>query len=148
MASNIVDSGLLGPVIALNGWTFVMETWMYATRLPVFTRLKIADNNTLTKTEIDAKVPASVRWKADNYNHLFEQPTQFYAVTLALALARGGHDKTDVALAWSYVGLRVLHSLVQCTTNNIPRRFLLFLTSSGVLAWMTTRAAKLLLAKA
>lgn len=34
MALNIAHSALLGPVIGLNAWTFVMEVWMYAQRLP------------------------------------------------------------------------------------------------------------------
>ncbi|KAL2847531.1 membrane-associated, eicosanoid/glutathione metabolism protein [Aspergillus pseudoustus] len=138
---------LLRPVIALNGWTFLMEAWMYATRLPVFMRLKISDDNTRTRAEIDRLTPAPVRWKADNYNHLFEQPTQFYAIALALAIARRatgeGDNAADVKLAWAYVGLRVLHSLVHASSNNIPRRFAVFVLSSGVLAALGVRAARL-----
>jgi MAPEG family len=47
-----------------------------------------------------------VRWKADNYNNLMEQPTLFYAVTLALALLGAG-EGLNTGLAWLYVGLRV-----------------------------------------
>ena len=122
---------------------------MYATRLPVFARLNIAADNTLTRSQIEAKTPAPVRWIADNYNHLMEQPTNFYAVTLALAILKGGKDEaTEVKLAWAYVALRVLHSFIQATTNNITRRFLVFITSSGVLGTLTFRAAKALLEQA
>lgn len=139
-------SGLLAPVVALNGWTFAMEVWMYATRLPVFTRLNIAGDNTLTRSQIEEKTPAPVRWVADNYNHLLEQPTQFYAVALALAIIKAGQDETaEVKLAWAYVALRVVHSLIQATSNNITRRFTVFAVSSGVLGTMTFRAAKALL---
>lgn len=139
-------SGLLAPVVALNSWTFVMETWMYATRLPVFHRLGITKDNTQTRQQMEERTPANVRWKADNYNHLLEQPTQFYAIALATAIAKGGDDEgLDVALAWTYVGLRVVHSLVQCSTNNIRRRFLVFATSSLVLAGMTVRAASVVI---
>ena len=145
MASSLTASGLLAPVIALNGWTLTMEIWMYATRLPVFTSLNITGDNTLTRAQIDEKVPAPVRWIADNYNHLMEQPTNFYAVTLALAILKAGKEEAaDVKLAWAYVALRVLHSFIQATTNNIPRRFVVFLTSSGVLGTLTFRAAKAL----
>ncbi|KAL3478485.1 membrane-associated, eicosanoid/glutathione metabolism protein [Aspergillus californicus] len=142
--SSIHIPGLLRPVIALNGWTFVMELWMYATRIPVYGRLKVADDNTTTKTQLDAMTPAPVRWKADNYNHLFEQPTQFYAVALALAVARHGEDNAvDMNLAWAYVGTRLIHSLVHATTNNIRVRFTVFIVSSGILAALTGRAALL-----
>lgn len=142
--SSVHIPGLLRPVIALNGWTFIVEIWMYATRLPVFSRIKEASDPSTLRSEIDKRTPASVRWKADNYNHLLEQPTQFYAIALALAIARyGADDPLDMKLAWGYVGVRVLHSLIQCTTNTIMLRFPVFLVSSGILATMTGRAALL-----
>ncbi|KAL2819065.1 membrane-associated, eicosanoid/glutathione metabolism protein [Aspergillus cavernicola] len=142
--SSIHIPGLLRPIIALNGWTFVMEIWMYATRIPVFQHLKEAGDPSSTRSELEAKTPPSVRWKADNFNHLFEQPTQFYAVALALAIARRGEDNPmDVTLAWGYVGARILHSLIQSTSNKIMVRFGVFLISSGILAVMTGRAALL-----
>ncbi|WP_366524587.1 MAPEG family protein [Nannocystis sp.] len=81
-----------------------------------------------------------MRWKADNYNHLFEQPTLFYAVAIVLALVTRDAG-TDAMLAWTYVAVRVLHSLVQATINKIEVRFALFFVSSLVLAVMTARAA-------
>ncbi|KAL4928057.1 MAPEG family protein [Aspergillus undulatus] len=142
--SSIHIPGLLQPVIALNGWTFVQEIWMYATRLPIYGRIKEATDPSIPRSQIDAQTPPSVRWKADNYNHLFEQPTQFYAVALALAIARHGADNPlDIKLAWTYVGLRVVHSLIQSTTNKILLRFGVFLTSSAVLALLTARTALL-----
>jgi len=143
--SSLRTSALLAPVIALNGWTLAMEIWMFATRIPALQRLKAASDSTTTMEQIHAKVPAPVRWKADNYNNLMQQPTQFYAVALVLAIARAGRDEAaDVKLAWAYVALRILHSLVHCTTNIVPRRFTLFAASSAVLAVMTARAAQLL----
>lgn len=88
--------------------------------------------------------PASVRWKADNFSNLFEQPTQFYAVAAVLAIAGGG--KTDARLAWAYVAARIAHSLSHCTTNNVVRRFAFYLISSGLVAVLTGRAALLLAA--
>ncbi|KAK2761332.1 hypothetical protein FQN54_001854 [Arachnomyces sp. PD_36] len=148
--STITASGLLGPVVALNGWTFVVELWMYATRIPAFNKYKVSLDGTQTLEQMNAKIPPSVRWKADNYNHLTEQPTQFYAVALALAIihgTRGTSDALDTKLAWAYVGARVVHSLIQCTTNVVMRRFGVFALSSGILAGMTARAASLLWSK-
>ena len=141
MTSFLPTSNLLGPVIALNGWAFVMEAWMYATRMPAYRKIDL--KNTLTKAQLEEQTPAPVRWKADNYNHLMEQPTQFYAIALLLAIARGGkNDRIDAYLAWGYVGVRVVHSFVQVTTNHIMRRFGVFLVSSSLIAAMTFRAAK------
>jgi hypothetical protein len=86
-------------------------------------------------------LPPPVRWKADNYNHLMEQPTLFYAVVLALVLAGGGSG-AEVALAWAYTGLRVVHSLVQALVNRIEVRFVLFILSSLALIGLIVSAAQ------
>jgi hypothetical protein len=86
-------------------------------------------------------LPASVRWKADNYNHLMEQPTVFYAVALSLALLGQG-DGINLTLAWAYVGIRVVHSLLQALINKIELRFVLFALSSLVLIGLTVNALR------
>ena len=133
-------SALLAPVIALVLWTFVMWGWMYWTRIPAILRLRMRlDPNAPRGAQMN-ELPPEVRWKADNYNHLFEQPTLFYAVALVLALTR---DTSNFALglAWIYVALRVVHSVWQATVNVIPIRFYLFSASSIVLFALTLRAA-------
>lgn len=76
-------------------------------------------------------------------SHLMEQPTQYYATALTLAML-GANDSTTVGLAWTYTGLRVVHSLVQATVNHIPTRFGLFALSSFTLLGMTAKAVTLL----
>ena len=86
-----------------------------------------------------------VQWKAHNYNHLMEQPTLFYAIALSLALLGGGAWQLNVLLAWAYVGLRILHSLIQATTNVVRWRFLIFSLASLALLALTLHAAMILL---
>ncbi|KAJ5594586.1 uncharacterized protein N7459_000794 [Penicillium hispanicum] len=136
-------SGLLGPVVALNAWTIAAEVWMYSALIPAINQIGTVDKHT-SKAQLDMKLPATVRWKRDNYNHLLEQPTQFYAIALTLAVARGASDeKLDVLLAWGYVGARIAHSLVQSMRNHLMARFGLFVVSSSLLAVMMGRAAML-----
>jgi hypothetical protein len=85
-----------------------------------------------------AQLPPHVRWKADNYNHLMEMPTLFYAIAIVMALS-GGATASDALIAWAYVGLRVIHSVLQATVNKIEVRFSLFLLSSIVLIVLTVR---------
>ena len=134
----MVEKALLLPVVALVAWTMVMWAWMYVTRIPAIRSAKMKLDPHAPRAEQMASLPAHVRWKADNYNHLMEQPTQFYAVTIALALAGGA--AVDVYLAWAYVGLRVIHSVFQSTVNKIEVRFTLFALSSFVLIGLTVRA--------
>jgi hypothetical protein len=135
-----MHSNLLAPVIALVLWTFVMCAWLYATRIPAMVRLKIEYDPNQPPDAFQAKMPPSVRWKADNYNHLMEQPTLFYAVALTLALL-GADAGLNLILAWLYVGLRVVHSLVQATANIILLRFTIFMIATLVLLALSLRAA-------
>lgn len=131
---------MLAPTIALVLWTFVIWTFMYATRIPAIVSSKMVLDPNAPRGEQMATLPAAVRWKADNYNHLMEQPTLFYAVTLTLAILHD-HSSVSVALAWAYVVGRVVHSLVQTLVNKIELRFGLFVISSLVLLALTIRAA-------
>jgi hypothetical protein len=114
--------------------------WLYATRIPAITKAKIVFDPTQPAATFHAQLPAQVRWKADNYDHLLQQPTLFYAVALVLALVGAG-DRLNIGLAWLYVGLRVVHSLVQATINVILVRFGVFAVATLVLLAMTIRAA-------
>ena len=124
-------SPILAPVVALVAWTMVMFVWMYATRLPAMRRAGISLKNRVgTRGEhLKGVVPDEVNWKAHNYNHLMEQPTLFYALCGALALMDAVRPAV-LWLAWAYVVLRVLHSLVQATVNIVRYRLLLFTLSS------------------
>jgi hypothetical protein len=135
-----MHSPLLAPAMTLVLWTFVMWAWLYATRIPAMMRLKVAYDPRRPVEEFQARLPPEVRWKADNYNHLMEQPTLFYAVSLALALL-GASDTWDSALAWAYVVLRIIHSLVQATVNRILLRFAIFMVASLALLALSVRAA-------
>jgi hypothetical protein len=131
---------ILQPVVALVLWSFVMWAWLYATRIPAVRAAKAPMPPEMTAADLNAVLPPHVRWKADNYNHLMEQPTLFYAVTLVLALA-GAADGLNVLLAWAYVALRIVHSLVQALANVILVRFGVFIVASLVLLALAVRAA-------
>lgn len=139
-----VSSPILAPIVALVAWTMVMWLWMYVTRIPAMSKMRMRLDPDAPRGEQMNQLPASVRWKADNYNHLMEQPTLFYAICLTLALLGLG-DGSNLTLAWVYVGLRVLHSLVQVLINRIEVRFALFILGSLALIGLTFNAARALL---
>jgi len=136
---------IMTPMLALILWTFVIWFWMYATRLPAMRAARIDPRRIKRKSDIDA-LPVSVQQIADNFNHLHEQPTVFYALAIYSHLV-GVADPLNVALAWTYVGLRVVHSIIQCTVNFVPVRFLVFSASSLVLMVIATRNVFALLAR-
>jgi hypothetical protein len=138
-----MQASILTPTLALLGWTFVMWFWLYATRLPAMRAARIDPARIKRKSDLDP-LPVSVQQIADNYNHLHEQPTIFYALAVYSHLA-GVADPLNVGLAWSYVGIRIVHSLIQCTVNFVPVRFLVFTAGSLVLMVIAGRNALALL---
>jgi hypothetical protein len=125
-----MNSAILQPVAVLAAWSLVMWIWLYAARLPAMARAKIDGIKMVGSTgrglrdELVAKGEERASWVADNYNHLMEQPTVFYAVAMVIALTGTG-DGLNATLAWAYVVLRIAHSLVQATVNRVVVRFAL-----------------------
>ncbi len=140
-----MNSAILGPVVALAAWTMVIWIWMYATRLPAMGRAGI-DGKTMVgsssgslRNDLIAKGEERASWVADNYNHLHEAPTVFYAVAIVLAMIGQGDD-LNATIAWVYVGLRVAHSLVQILSNRVIVRFMLFALSTLALIMLVVHA--------
>lgn len=141
----MIGMAILQPVVALAAWTMVMWFWLYGTRIPALSAAKVnPDDLAHDPAMLTEVLPAPVRWKADNYNHLHEAPTVFYAVAIVLALVGQG-DGLNAQLGWAYVVLRVIHSLIQATINRVMLRFAVFTVSSFVLMALVARAAMVVL---
>lgn len=137
-----VTTEILSPVIALLLLTCVVWVWMYVTRIPAINAAGMKMDENLPNGQQMSQLPPRVRWKADNYNHLLQQPVMFYAVAFTLALLGAG-EGLNVTLAWCYVGLRVVHTLHQTLWNKIEVRFVLFTLSTLFLIALIIRAALL-----
>jgi hypothetical protein len=136
-----MSTTLIYPVLALIGWTLVMWVWMYVKRIPAIQKAKI-DLDELAKTGEKMVLPTHVTRVVDNYNHLHEQPTIFYALVLSAAFL-GAADGVQIALAWTYVALRIAHSLVQATTYLVLVRFGLFVLGTLTLIGLFVRTVYL-----
>lgn len=136
------DHGMIPPILTLVAWTFVMWVWLYATRIPAMRRANV-DVQALSRTGAPLTLPPEVSRVADNYNHLHEQPTIFYALALAAHVA-GTADAVSIGIAWAYVVLRVIHSLIQATVNIIMLRFAVFSVASVVLFVLLLRTLLML----
>jgi hypothetical protein len=132
-------SPLLGPVVALVAWSLVMLVWMYLARVSAMKRAGISPKGKRGTRGLDGVIPDEANWKAHNYTHLMEQPTIFYAIVFALVLMGFDHP-INLYLAWAYVGLRIVHSLIQATVNIVTVRFAVFALSSLCLISLTIHA--------
>ncbi|MFC4292149.1 MAPEG family protein [Sphingorhabdus arenilitoris] len=137
---------ILQPVVALAAWTMIIWIWMYATRIPAMNRAGIDGTKMIGSTgkglrdDLVKQGEEKASWVADNYNHLHEAPTIFYAVAITLALTGQGGG-LNATIGWIYVGLRILHSLVQIFGNRVLVRFAVFSLSSLALIALVLHAA-------
>ena len=131
---------ILLPVLVLVIWSLIMLAWLAITRLPTIAKLKLGPTAGERTAELAAQLPKEVQWKADNHNHLMEQPTIFYATAIVLAIAGLG-DGLNLYLAWFYVGSRIVHSVIHATVNIVPVRFAVFLLGTVALLVMAINGA-------
>ena len=129
---------IIKPVIAMGALTFAMTIWMFASRLPAMSRLNIEPQQGQDPSNLKSLLPSKVTQVAANHNNLFEQPTLFYALALAIAVL-GHTDAIHVYSAWAYVAFRMLHSIVHATIDHVPTRFTLFIGATLSLGLMLVR---------
>ena len=126
------------PFLATMILTMVVWFYMYGRRLP-FIFMNGLDPKKMTPLELARVSPPQVSTPSDNLKNLFELPTVFYALVLYIYVTRTV-DSTFVAAAWCFFVFRALHSVVHCTFNFIPLRFVLYVISAGALWFMVLRA--------
>ena len=119
------------PVLAMVALTIAVWLRMYATRIGEMRRERIHPQAVATSAQMAARL--SDTRAADNFRNLFELPVLFYLALLVAAMtAQTG--VAVLALAWAFVGLRVLHSWIHCTYNKVMHRFKAYL-AGGVALW-------------
>lgn len=126
-----MPNAMMGPVLAQVGLTLVTLLILYARRVPAMVAAKPTNEVMQDKKSLQA-LPAPARFAAENYNHQFEAPVLFYVICLG-AMVAGLASEAALMLAWAYVGLRVLHSIIHITYNRVLHRFSVFVISSIVL---------------
>ncbi len=134
---------MLTPVLVLVIWTLIIWCWMYALRLPAMQKAKIDPQSAVHPGAL-AGLPTEVRVVADNYNHLHEQPTLFYALAVYSHLV-GVADPVNIWLAWGYVAARIAHSIAQILIRRVPLRFFIFVGGTLLLIVIAARNAFALL---
>lgn len=135
-----MQAQMLAPAAVLVVWTLVMLFWTAGVRLPALKKagIDLGARPGGRGQDLEGVIDPKINWPAHNYSHLVEQPTVFYPAVVILAIMGAG--AVDVALAWAYVGLRIVHSIWQATVNRVPVRFLIFITATLVLVALALRA--------
>jgi hypothetical protein len=136
------DKTIFLPMIALVAWTFLVLL-----QVP-YRRFRAAFNRQVVRDDFkfgeSTNVPQHVSISNRNYMNLLEAPVLFYVACLTLYVTKT-IDSSFLALAWAYVALRVLHSLVHLTYNHVMHRLTFFAIGNVVLITLWTRLALALL---
>ena len=134
------NTEIFDPFIGMLFLTFVVWVYMYARRITFLTKNNI-DAQRLATPERGAKIiPEEVSYASNNLKNLFELPVVFYALCLYL-YTTAQVDEVYLMAAWVFFGLRVVHSLIQCTVNIVMLRFAAYAVSAIALWFMVLRVA-------
>lgn len=130
------QTGILFPAMALVGWTFTVLL------LIPYQRFKAGFAGRVTRDDFkfgeSSRVPPEVSIPNRNFMNLLEVPVLFYIVCITLFVTQRV-DSAAVALAWSYLVLRVLHSLVHLTYNKVMHRLSFYALSNVMLVVLWIR---------
>ncbi|ODA33908.1 hypothetical protein A8L45_08495 [Veronia pacifica] len=126
--------------------TFVVWVYMYIRRLSYILTHHVDYARLGKSSALVEMMPAEVSFPSDNLKNLFELPVIFYVISI-ISVQAELVDKIMVQAAWSFVALRLVHSFIHCTFNNVNLRFLFYILSSFVLWFMVVHIGVVLLAK-
>ncbi|MBU3068913.1 MAPEG family protein [Aestuariicella sp. G3-2] len=134
------QSIIFQPLLTMLILTGVVWLVLFIRRMSYLVSQKIDAEQLKTPSQVSALIPDNVESPANNFKNLFEVPVVFYVVCIA-AFLLGQVDGLLVNLAWAFVILRVIHSLVHCSYNRVQHRFMAYLGSSIVVWVMVGKVA-------
>jgi len=131
-------TAILWPLLTQIGWTVMLYAWLTLARKRAVSRGE-ADNSAFV---LGRNEPLEAARVARNLANQFELPVIFYTLIVLLLLFRQV-NVFDVVAAWVFVAGRVVHTLVQTLTDNVPLRgqvfvinFLAVVALAGHVAWL------------
>jgi hypothetical protein len=127
------------PFLSMMLLTLAVWVLMYIHRLSFLNRQGLDAQEFVTPEKITGLVSDAANATSNNFKNLFELPVLFYALCIYLEMTQQV-DGLYVGLAYGFVGLRVLHSIIHCSYNLVMHRFTCYLLSSLVLWAMLVKA--------
>jgi hypothetical protein len=117
-----MTASILWPMLAHIGWVFMLYTWLTYARMRAV-KLGQTDRSCFV---LGRDEPLEVARITRNLSNQFELPAIFYALVVLL-VALGKVTAFDVIAAWVFVAGRIIHTLVQTLTDNVPLRGQVFM---------------------
>lgn len=124
------NHAILYPIFALAWWTSCVLLLIPIARIRAGRRREIVVDD--FKYGESSAVPPHVSIPNRNYMNLLELPVLFYVAGVLLFVSPCT-SLISIYLAWLYVGLRIVHSVIHLTYNKVMHRLAAFATSNAVL---------------
>ena len=135
----MTNDAILQPMLAMMVLSAIVWFMLYARRLPAMHKVGESPQAYTTPDKGAGLLPEAVSYPAHNLRNLFELPVLFYALCLYLFVT-GTAERPDEIAAWTFVGLRAVHSVIHSTVNIVMARFLAYLAATLALWFMLGRA--------
>ena len=129
-------AALMYPTAVLVVQTFIIGVSLLGYRFYLVSSGQI--NPGYFKLNRGGRPPARHEALHDNYTNQFQVPVLYYAV-VAIAIATQYIDATFITLAWTFVGLRIAHTLVHVLYNNVFHRLSVFFAGVIIVGVMWSR---------
>ncbi|MFT3723766.1 MAG: MAPEG family protein [Hyphomonadaceae bacterium] len=124
------------PVAVLALWTIFVLLLVPIRRFAAGAAKKVTHDD--FRLGESANVPAEVTIANRAWMNLLEAPMLFYVACIVLFVTTNA-DQPTIALAWGYVALRIVHTLIHVTYNKVLHRLIPFALSNVVLATIWIR---------
>jgi hypothetical protein len=126
---------ILWPMLAHIGWVFLLYTWLTVARMRAVRAGEVVFGDFARGEE-----PHHIARITRNLANQFELPVIFYAAVVML-IALNKVTTIDLIAAWVFIAGRVIHTLVQTLTDNVPLRGQVFLINFAGVAVLVAHVA-------
>jgi hypothetical protein len=131
------STAILHPMLCLIGLTFFTLFYMFFTRVKYMLANKIHPQRVQNRDGM-RQLLQPIAAPADHFNNLLELPLLFYIAAI-LIWALQLSDSIYLIMAWLYLGLRLVHSVIHLSYNRVMHRLYAFGASSLVLLLIWVR---------
>jgi hypothetical protein len=131
-------TSILWPMLAHIGWVFMLYAWLTFARMRAVRRGEVE----FGRFVLGREEPLAIARITRNLANQFELPAIFYALVVLL-VALGRVTTVDLIAAWVFVAGRVIHTLVQTLTDNVPLRGQVFMINFLAVVVLAAHAALL-----
>ena len=130
----MIQATIFYPVLAMISLTALVWLYMFVLRVRYFTSNKKANPQKMpTRSKMSSGLPDEVSKVSDNFSNLLEIPVLFYMLCF-LGFAFRLIDPAMYYAAWAFVVLRVAHTVIHCSYNNVMHRFIVYILAS-LMVW-------------